>query len=213
MMGGLKIAAVALLIATPCFAMGGGGGGGMGGMGGGYGGGMRSSAGFDDYATAVRLIHHEKYADAVPYLDRALRERPGSADVLNYLGYTHRMLGDYQGSLDFYTRALARDPDHKGVHEYLGELYLKMNRLADARAQLGELTRLCADGCDEKDALTKAIEDYQLAAAAPATPAAQPAAATAATMAPTALSTPASSQPAQTATPAQSTNSAQSGTP
>jgi tetratricopeptide (TPR) repeat protein len=210
-MRGLKIAAVALLVATPCFAMGGGGGGGMGGMGGGYGGGMRSSAGFDDYANAVRLIHHEKYAEAVPLLNRALQERPGSADVLNYLGYTHRMLGDYQGSLDFYTRALARDPDHKGAHEYLGELYLKMNRLAEARGQLAELTRLCSDGCDEKDVLTKAIADYQLAAAAPATPAAQPAAATAAVSSqPAATAAPASIQ--QTA-PAQPTASAQSGTP
>jgi tetratricopeptide (TPR) repeat protein len=159
--------------------MGGGGGGmGMGGMGG-YGGGMRGSAGFDDYGTAVRLIHHEKYADAIPYLNRALQERPNNADVLNYLGYTHRMLGDYPGSLDYYQRALARDPDHKGAHEYLGELYLKMNRLADARAQLAELTRLCSDSCEEKDVLTKAIADYQLAAVAPSTPAATAAAASA----------------------------------
>jgi tetratricopeptide (TPR) repeat protein len=168
----------ALLVSTPCFAMGGGGGMGGGGMGG-YGGGTHGSAGFDDYGTAVRLIHHERYTDAIPYLNRALQARPNNADVLNYLGYTHRMLGDYPGSLDFYTRALARDPDHKGAHEYLGELYLKMNRVADAQGQLAELTRLCSDGCDEKDVLTKAIADYHLAAAAPVTPAAQPAAATA----------------------------------
>src|SRR5436305_11721161 len=169
------------LFATAAFGMGGGGGGGVGGYSGGYGGGMRSSAGFDDYATAVRLIKHEKYDEAVPYLNRALKERPNSADVLNYLGYTHRQLGDYPGSLYFYQRALARDPDHKGVHEYLGELYLKMNRLGDAQAQLAELTRLCSDGCEEKDVLTKAIADYRLAAAAPVAPAATatPAAATA----------------------------------
>src|SRR6185437_5238845 len=109
-MRGLKFMAAALLVSTPCFAMGGGGGGGMGmgGMRGGYGASVHSSTGFDDYANAVRLIHHEKYAEAVPLLNRALQERPGSADVLNYLGYTHRMLGDYAGSLDFYTRALAR---------------------------------------------------------------------------------------------------------
>jgi tetratricopeptide (TPR) repeat protein len=185
----------ALVVSTPCFAMGGGGGGmGMGGMTGGYTGGVRGS-GFDDYATAVRLIHHEKYAEAVPYLNRALAERPASADVLNYLGYTHRMLGDYPGSLDFYTRALARDPDHKGAHEYLGELYLKMNQLANARAQLAELTRLCPDACEEKDVLTKAISDYQLAAAAPATAAATPASVSA----PTAVAAPA---PAQTSQPA-----------
>lgn len=170
------LAIVALLVSTPCLAMGGGGGTG-GGMGG-YGGGMHGSAGFDDYGTAVRLIHHEKYADAISYLNRALQARPNSADVLNYLGYTHRMLGDYPASLDFYTRALAHDPDHKGAHEYLGELYLKMNRVADAQAQLAELTRLCSAGCEEKDVLTKAIADYQLSATAPATPAAQPAAAT-----------------------------------
>src|SRR4051812_6661869 len=155
-MRGLKFVAMALLVSTSSFAMGGGGGGGgmgMGGMRGGYSGGVRGAR-FGDYATAGRLIKHEKYAEAVPYLDRALQERPGSADVLNYLGYTHRMLGDYTGSLDFYTRALTRDPDHKGVHEYLGELYLKMNRLAEARAQLTELTRLCSNGCEEKDVLT-----------------------------------------------------------
>jgi tetratricopeptide (TPR) repeat protein len=167
----------------------------MGGMHGGYGSGLHSSSGFDDYTTAVRLIHHEKYIDAVPYLNRALQERPGNADVLNYLGYTHRMLGDYPGSLDFYQQALAHDPDHKGAHEYLGELYLRMNRLADARAQLAELTRLCSDSCEEKDVLTKAIADYQLAAAAEAAPPVKPAI----VMAPASAG---SASPAQTAAPA-----------
>jgi tetratricopeptide (TPR) repeat protein len=179
----LGVAAAFAMVATASFGMGGGGGGG--GMSGGYGGGNASSSGFDDYATAVRLIHHDKFAEAVPYLNRALHERPNNADVLNYLGYTHRQLGDYPGSLDFYQRALAREPDHKGAHEYLGELYLKMNRLGDAQAQLAELTRLCSDGCEEKDVLTKAIADYQLASAAPAAaPTAVPATAPVTTTAP-----------------------------
>jgi tetratricopeptide (TPR) repeat protein len=196
---------VALGFASACFAMGGMGGGG-GGMGtGGYGGGGMRSSSFDDYATAVRLIHNEKYAQAIPYLNRALQQGP-SADVLNYLGYTHRMLGDYPASLDFYNRALARNPDHKGAHEYLGELYLKMNQLANANAQLAELTRLCPDGCEEKEVLTKAISDYRLAATAPATPVAQPVAATApaATAAPTSLQSGTATQPATAAQPASS---------
>jgi tetratricopeptide (TPR) repeat protein len=199
-------AGVALGFATACFAMGGMGGGG-GGMGG-YGGGNARSAGFDEYTTAVRLIHHEKYAEAVPYLNRALQEKPNNADVLNYLGYTHRMLGDYPGSLDFYQRALARDPEHKGAHEYLGELYLKMNQLASARAQLDELSRLCPDSCEEKDVLTKAITEYQLAAAAPAAPAATPTSATApaASARPAAAAQPATAmtQPAAAPQPAAS---------
>jgi len=126
----------------------------------------------DDYAMALRLIHREKYADAVPYLDRALQQRPYSADILNYLGFTHRMLGDYPGSLDYYQRALARDPDHKGAHEYLGELYLNMHQVDNARGQLAELARICPNDCDERDTLTKSIAAYE--AATPAQPATPP---------------------------------------
>jgi tetratricopeptide (TPR) repeat protein len=192
------IGTASVVAATAAFAMGGGGGGGM--MGGYGGGGMRNTMTQDDYSTAIRLIHHEKYSDALPYLDRALAEKPNNADVLNYLGYTHRMLGDYPASLDFYQRALTRDPDHKGAHEYLGELYLKMHQLDQAKGQLTELTRLCPDSCDEKDVLTKAIGDYELAATTPAQPAAVPASA-ASTAAPIASPQPAApSQPA-TGTP------------
>jgi tetratricopeptide (TPR) repeat protein len=156
-------AVIALTAPASVFAMGGGGGG----MGGGYGGSpMGGGMGFDDYTMAIRLIHREKYADAVPYLDRALMQKPNSADVLNYLGFTHRMLGDYPGSLDYYQRALARDPDHKGAHEYLGELYLNMHQLGSARGQLAELTRLCPNDCDERDTLTKSIAAYEAASAA-----------------------------------------------
>jgi tetratricopeptide (TPR) repeat protein len=143
-------------------AMGGAGGGG------GYASPGGNSSGFDDYAMAIRMIHREQYANAVPYLNRALASRPNNADILNYLGFTHRMLGDYPGSLDYYQKALARDPDHKGAHEYLGELYLNMHQVGAARAQLTELTRLCPTGCDERDALTKSIASYETASSAPA---------------------------------------------
>lgn len=63
---------------------------------------------------AVRLIDHRRYTDAIPHLASALAERPRDADILNYLGYTHRMIGDYRASLDDYRKALAIDPDHKG---------------------------------------------------------------------------------------------------
>jgi tetratricopeptide (TPR) repeat protein len=83
------------------------------------------------------------------------------------------MVGDLTGSLDFYQKALAINPDHKGAHEYLGELYLMMHDSNSADAQLAELTRLCPNDCDEKDVLTKAIADYHAGAkpAAATTPA------------------------------------------
>ena len=167
-------AVAALAVTTPSFSMGGGGGGG--GYGGG--GGMGGSATFDDYAVAVRLIKHEKYADAIPHLLTALGDRPHSADILNYLGYSNRMLGQYPQSLAYYQRALTYDPDHKGVHEYLGELYLQMNDPASAQKELATLATLCPSGCDERDTLTKAIAAYTPAPAATAAPAAPAAPAT-----------------------------------
>jgi tetratricopeptide (TPR) repeat protein len=172
------VAVAALIgIETVAFAMGGGGSGG-------YGGGSFSAPAptFDDYSTAKRLIHHQQYAEAIPHLETALEKRPRDADILNYLGYTHRMVGmtytdagrdgEFKMSLDYYQRALGIDPNHKGVHEYLGELYLQMHDMASAQKEQTTLASLCPSGCDERETLDKAIAAY-----APA-PAAGPAAAT-----------------------------------
>jgi len=172
----LTVAAAALL-ASPVFAMGGGGGGGYGGMN------TMPTMTFDDYTTAKRLIKHQDYAKAIPHLEAALTKRPHDADVLNYLGYTHRMVGageadatrdnDFKMSLDYYQQALAIDPNHKGVHEYLGELYLQMGNLNAAHGEMNKLVILCPDGCDERDTLNKALAAYVAPAAPPAiTPAA-----------------------------------------
>src|ERR1700742_4567722 len=128
----------------------------MGGGGGGYGNfnnTPQSTTTYDDYATALRLIKHEDYARAIPHLEAALRRRPHDADVLNYLGYTHRMVGvtetdaqrdnDFKMSLNYYEQALAINPNHRGVHEYLGELYLQMNDLNKAHSEMNQLVILC----------------------------------------------------------------------
>lgn len=149
------LAAAFSVLALPVFAMGSGGGGyGMGGM-------SNNDPGFEAYSQALRLIKSEQFAEAIPYLDVALQKRPHSANILNYEGYAHRMIGDYNASLDYYNRALAIDPDHKGVHEYMGELYLQTKQLDKAQAELATLARLCPNGCEEKDTLTASIAKYQ----------------------------------------------------
>ncbi|MBV9571196.1 MAG: tetratricopeptide repeat protein [Alphaproteobacteria bacterium] len=197
----VTVFAATLLFSTPCFAMGGGGGG-YGGMGSNmpYGG-MHGGNGATDYAAALRLIRDQHYAEAIPRLEKALHARPRDADVLNYLGFTQRMVGNYQVSLDYYQRALALNPDHRGAREYMGELYLKLNQLANARTQLAELARLCPSGCEEKEVLTKSIASYEAAAASSA---AQPTAAAA---------LPSSASPAATPPLTQSAPVANGGTP
>jgi tetratricopeptide (TPR) repeat protein len=190
MRNSLYFAVAVSLLTSPVLAMGGGGGGSYGGMN------AMPSASFDDYTTAKRLIRHEQYAEAIPHLEKALAKRPRDADVFNYLGYTHRMVGvseatpardnDFKLSLAYYQQALAIDPNHKGVHEYLGELFLQMNDLNAAHHEMDLLVSLCPSGCDERDTLTKALAAYvppansapvaaAPAATAPAAPAAGPA--------------------------------------
>jgi tetratricopeptide (TPR) repeat protein len=191
-------ATVILASAGAAFAMGGGGGGGSFNM---------PTATFDDYATAKRLIKHEEYADAIPHLEKALAKRPNSADILNYLGFAHRMVGmkdtdaqrdgEFRTSLAYYQQALAIDPNHKGVHEYLGELYLQLHDLNGAQRQMNILVTLCPEGCEERDTLSKAIEAYMPPMENPA--GAMPAAAPAAATAPAAASTPVA--PATPSTP------------
>jgi tetratricopeptide (TPR) repeat protein len=178
----VSAAAAALALADSSgFAMGGGGGGG-------YGMGMGDMAQPSEYSQALRLIKHQEFSDAIPHLDAALQQNPNDADVLNYEGYAHRMVGDYTASLDYYNKALAIDPDHKGVHEYLGELYLQTHQPDKAQAELTLLTKMCPSGCDEKDTLTASITKYQAANPVPAPAAAAP---DATTPAPAAASTPA----------------------
>src|ERR1700749_3855447 len=153
--------AAAALTTTSALAMGGGGGGGYSGMS------TMPTMTFDDYQIAVRLIKHQDYAKAIPHLETALSKNQKDADILNYLGYTHRMVGmgetdttrdgDFKTSLAYYEQALAINPNHRGVHEYRHELYLQMGNLNAAHHEMNQLVILCPDGCDERDTLNKAL--------------------------------------------------------
>jgi tetratricopeptide (TPR) repeat protein len=80
------------------------------------------------------------------------------------MGFRLRKTGDYATALTFYKKALDFDANHRGAHEYLGELYVETGELPKASEQLAILTTLCPQGCEERDDLANAI-----AAAAPKT--------------------------------------------
>lgn len=124
-----------------------------------FGGGNVSNGNFDNYATALRLIHAQRYGDAIPYLELMLKDHPRSADTLEKLGYTHFMIGEYPAAQAFLEKALSIDSDNTRAHRDLGEVFLAMHDRPSADAQMTALNQLCADGCDEKDELAKAIAD------------------------------------------------------
>ncbi|MBB3458047.1 tetratricopeptide (TPR) repeat protein [Rhizobium sp. BK313] len=107
--------------------------------------------------TSVRAkIDAKDYAGALAEL-RDLAEDHQQADVYNLMGFTLRKTGDFKTSLTYYTKALELQPDHKGAHEYLGELYVETGDMPKAKEQLAALTKLCPSGCEELDDLSKSI--------------------------------------------------------
>ena len=72
-------------------------------------------------------------------------------DAWNELGFALRNQGRYAESLDAYHEALRQRPDFPEALEYLGEAYVKMGRLDDARAVLARLRVLDAARAAELD--------------------------------------------------------------
>jgi tetratricopeptide (TPR) repeat protein len=114
-----------------------------------------------DFQKAEYLVKGEKYDEAIPLLQKVVADNPRDADAWNYLGFCARKLGKKEDSLGYYQKALAVDPKHKGANEYLGELYLMMNDLPKAEAQLAILKGLCPGGCEELEDLEADIADYK----------------------------------------------------
>ncbi len=109
--------------------------------------------------TSVRAkIKTKDWPNAVTEL-QALAATHQHADVYNLLGFSLRNMGDYGQARTFYAKALEFDPDHRGAHEYLGELYVKTGEMDKARAMLTRLEKLCPGGCEELDDLKKDIAE------------------------------------------------------
>ncbi len=112
---------------------------------------------FDSAEEAVKAGDDKR---AIPLLLEVIDKDPNHYDALNYLGFSHRQLGENDISLGYYKKVLAMNPDHLGANEYLGELYLKEGKLDLAKEQLARLDEICTFGCKEFDDLKAAIEVY-----------------------------------------------------
>ena len=79
------------------------------------------------------------YKKAIGYLLKYNKEFPADPNTLNYLGFTHRKVGDYENAEIYYSMGLALDPKHVGINEYMGELFVVTNRLDKAKERLAVL--------------------------------------------------------------------------
>ena len=97
----------------------------------------------------------KRYEKALKYLLKSNQEKPLQPDTLNYLGFTSRKLGDFAKGDEYYLLGLKIEPQHKGINEYLGELYVVTNRIDLAKERL-EILVNC--NCEEYSELKEIID-------------------------------------------------------
>ena len=98
---------------------------------------------------------NKRYEKALTLLIKSNKEKPNQADTLNYLGFTTRKLGDYTGGEKYYLQGLSIEPNHNGINEYLGELYVTTNRINLAKERLKVLENC---NCEEYNELKEIID-------------------------------------------------------
>ena len=96
----------------------------------------------------------KRYKKAQKLLIISNKKKPRQADTLNYLGFTTRKLGDYETGEKYYLLGLEIEPNHKGINEYLGELYVATNRIDLAKERL-KILENCK--CEEYNELKEII--------------------------------------------------------
>ena len=95
------------------------------------------------------------YNKAYKKLLEAHKTESRNPDILNYLGFTLRKAGKYEQAEKYYLQGLEIKPDHNGINEYLGELYVQTQRMDLAKERLAVL-KDC--NCEEYSELKELIE-------------------------------------------------------
>ena len=123
----------------------------------------------DQYKAAKQLVQRGKKLESKGKNDKALKlydkaykklleankADSRNPDILNYLGFTLRKTGKFEQAEKYYLQGLKIKPDHNGINEYLGELYIQTNRIDKAKERLAVLKN-CK--CEEYDELKELID-------------------------------------------------------
>tara|TARA_A100001011_G_scaffold390228_1_gene473246 strand:- start:5254 stop:5739 length:486 start_codon:yes stop_codon:yes gene_type:complete len=155
-MNKILIFIVSLLICNYAFAAGGGGSGGS-----------SKNSPYDEAVDFIKRAGKQEkknkpekakklYSKAFKKLESAYKSDKKNPDILNYMGYTTRKIGNFEKAEQYYLEGLSLNPRHNGINEYLGELYVQTNRIDKANERL-EILKNC--NCEEYNELDLIIKN------------------------------------------------------
>ena len=95
------------------------------------------------------------YVQAFSKLEKAYQSDKKNPDILNYMGFTTRKVGNFDQAEKFYLEGLKIKPNHNGINEYLGELYVQTNQIDKANERLAVLKNCNCDEYNELELIIK----------------------------------------------------------
>jgi tetratricopeptide (TPR) repeat protein len=121
------------------------------------------------YDQAVKLVKragklekkdkHKKakklYSQAFKKFNKSYNSDKKNPDILNYMGFTSRKIGNFKEAENYYLEGLDLDPKHNGINEYLGELYVQTNRIDKANERLAVLKNCNCEEYQELELIIK----------------------------------------------------------
>ena len=95
------------------------------------------------------------YSQAFTKLEKAHKKNKKDPDILNYMGFTSRKVGNFEIAEKFYLEGLKIKPNHNGINEYLGELYVQTNQIDKANERLAVLKNCNCNEYQELELIIK----------------------------------------------------------
>lgn len=116
------------------------------------------------YNKAYDLVYNQKYDKSIKLLEKIVKRKDlgeKKADAYNLLGFSYRKHSEpnLDKALESYKIALEANPEHLGVHEYLGELYITLGKIKKANEMLVKIENIAGTTSMEYIKLKKAIDE------------------------------------------------------
>jgi tetratricopeptide (TPR) repeat protein len=102
-----------------------------------------------DYDTGYRQMKAGEYKAAIKSFKRVIDANPNHAMAYNNMAYSHRKLGEFKRAIPLYEKALALEPNLPEAHEYIGEAFVALGRIEEAKKHLVILEKLDPKLADE----------------------------------------------------------------